>query len=82
MITYLGYFAGCLTVLSFLPQVIRTWKTRHTKDLSLAMFALLVTASSLWMVYGILIKDLPVILTNLGMVVLTGAIGIAKIRFG
>lgn len=82
MITYLGYFAGCLTVISFLPQVIRTWKTHHTKDLSLAMFALLVTASSLWMVYGILIKDLPVILTNLGMVVLTGAIGIAKIRFG
>ncbi len=82
MITYLGYFAGCLTVISFLPQVIRTWKTHHTKDLSLAMFALLVTASSLWIVYGILIKDVPVILTNTGMVLLTGAIGIAKIRFG
>lgn len=82
MITYLGYFAGCLTVISFLPQVIRTWKTHHTKDLSFAMFALLVTASSLWIVYGILIKDVPVILTNTGMVLLTGAIGVAKIRFG
>ncbi len=82
MIHYLGFFAGILTVLSFLPQVIRTWKTRRTHDLSLGMFALLVTASSLWIVYGIVIDDWPVILTNLGMVALNGAIGVAKLRFG
>jgi MtN3 and saliva related transmembrane protein len=82
MIHYLGFFAGMLTVVSFLPQVIRTWKTRRTKDLSLGMFALLVTASSLWIIYGIVIEDWPVILTNLGMVALTGAIGVAKLRFG
>jgi MtN3 and saliva related transmembrane protein len=82
MIHYLGYFAGTLTVVSFIPQVIRTWKTHHTRDLSFGMFALLVTASSLWIVYGILIEDWPVILTNLGMVLLTGSIGVAKLRFG
>jgi MtN3 and saliva related transmembrane protein len=82
MIHYLGFFAGLLTVVSFLPQVIRTWKTRRTHDLSLGMFALLVTASSLWIVYGIVIEDWPVILTNLGMVALNGAIGVAKLRFG
>jgi MtN3 and saliva related transmembrane protein len=82
MIQYLGYFAGTLTVVSFIPQVIRTWKTHHTKDLSFGMFALLVTASSLWIIYGIIIEDWPVILTNVGMVVLTGSIGVAKIRFG
>jgi MtN3 and saliva related transmembrane protein len=82
MIQYLGYFAGTLTVVSFIPQVIRTWKTHHTRDLSLGMFALLVTASTLWIVYGIVIKDWPVILTNTGMVLLTGSIGVAKYRFG
>jgi MtN3 and saliva related transmembrane protein len=82
MIHYLGYFAGLLTVTSFLPQVIRTWKSRQTRDLSFGMFALLVTASSLWIIYGIIIDDWPVIITNLGMVALNGAIGAAKLRFG
>jgi MtN3 and saliva related transmembrane protein len=82
MIHYLGFFAGILTVVSFVPQVIRTWRTHRTHDLSLGMFALLVTASSLWIIYGIVIEDWPVILTNMGMVALNGAIGVAKLRFG
>lgn len=82
MIQYLGYLAGTLSVVSFIPQVYRTWKTKHTKDLSFGMFALLVTACSLWAIYGIIIKDLPVILTNVGMVLLVGSIGVAKLRFG
>lgn len=81
MIQYLGYFAGVLTVSSFLPQVIRTWQTRRTGDLSLGMFALLTTASTLWIVYGGLTEDWPVILTNTGMVVLNGALAVAKLRY-
>ena len=80
-IHYLGYFAGSLTVLSFLPQVIRTWRTRQTRDLSLTMFALLVTASTLWILYGAIIGSWPVIVTNVGMVVLNGALATAKLRF-
>jgi MtN3 and saliva related transmembrane protein len=80
-IHYLGYFAGSLTVLSFLPQVIRTWKTKHTRDLSLSMFALLVTASTLWIIYGVIIESWPVIVTNVGMVVLNGALAAAKLRY-
>ena len=82
MIRYLGYFAGFLTVVSFLPQVIRTWRSRRTGDLSLGMFSLLVTASTLWIIYGFIISDWPVILTNLGMVILNGSIGVAKVRYG
>ena len=82
MIHYLGYFAGTLTVVAFLPQVIRTWQSRKTGDLSLGMFAILITASSLWIVYGIVIGDWPVILTNAGMVTLNGAIAAAKVRYG
>ena len=82
MIHYLGYFAGFLTVASFLPQVIRTWKTRRTNDLHLGMFAILITASTLWIIYGFVIRDWSVILTNVGMVTLNGAIAVAKLRFG
>lgn len=81
MISYLGYFAGILTVGSFLPQVIRVWRTRQTRDLSLSMFALLSTASSLWIIYGAITSDWPVVLTNAGMVALNGAIAVAKVRY-
>ncbi len=81
MIHYLGYFAGLLTVGSFLPQVIRVWQTRRTQDLSLSMFALLSTASSLWIIYGAITTDWPVILTNAGMVALNGALAVAKLRY-
>jgi len=81
MIRYLGFFAGLLTVSSFLPQVIRSWRTRQTRDLSLGMFTLLTTASSLWIVYGVLTQDWPVILTNTAMVALNGALAVAKVRY-
>ena len=81
MIPYLGYLAGMLTVGSFLPQVIRVWRTRQTRDLSLSMFALLSTASSLWIIYGAITSDWPVVLTNAGMVALNGAIAVAKVRY-
>jgi len=82
VIQYLGYFAGSLSVFAFVPQVWRAWQTRRTTDLSMSMFALLITASSLWMLYGALNRDWPVVLTNAGMVTLNGALAIAKVRFG
>ena len=51
MIGLLGFVAGVLTVGSFVPQVVRTWRTRRTGDLSFGMFALLATSGSLWMLY-------------------------------
>ena len=80
-IAYLGYFAGTITVLSFLPQVVRAWRTRQTRDLSLGMFALLVTSGVLWMLYGALTHDWPVVATNAGMVALNGALVVAKLRY-
>ena len=82
MLNYLGYLAGTLTVVSFIPQVYKTWKTKETKDLSFGMFALLVTSCLMWAIYGVVIKDWSVILTNTGMGLLVGSIGVAKLRFG
>ena len=78
---YVGYLAGALTVLSLWPQVLRTWRTKQTKDLSIRTFILFITAGVLWLVYGFMASDWPVIATNAGMVTLNGAILVAKLRY-
>jgi MtN3 and saliva related transmembrane protein len=78
---YVGYVAGGLTVMSLLPQVLRAWRTKRTKDLSIRTFLLLITAGALWITYGIMATDWPVIATNSGMVLLNGAILGAKLRY-
>jgi MtN3 and saliva related transmembrane protein len=80
-IHHLGYLAGILTVASFLPQVVRAWRTKRTGDLSLSMFALLVCSGSLWMAYGLATRDWPVVATNGGMVALNGALAVAKAKY-
>jgi MtN3 and saliva related transmembrane protein len=59
-----GYLAGTLTTLSFVPQVLRTWKLKETKDFSLAMLLLFAAGMLLWTAYGIGIASLPVIAAN------------------
>lgn len=77
----LGYVAAALTVASFVPQAIRAWRTRRTADLSLGMFALLFTSAAMWVAYGILRRDWPVIVTNVSTFVLITAILVAKLRY-
>jgi MtN3 and saliva related transmembrane protein len=81
MVNELGYVAGMVTVASFLPQVVRAWRTRQTRDLSLASLALLITAGSMWILYGALSRDWPVVATNSGMVGLLVLLAAAKMRF-
>jgi MtN3 and saliva related transmembrane protein len=82
MLKYIGFLGAFITVSAFIPQVVRTWRTRHTRDLSLGMVGLLVTSGVVWLVYGIVIHDWPVILTNVGMVVMNGSLVAAKLRYG
>jgi MtN3 and saliva related transmembrane protein len=80
--TIVGTAAAALTTLSFLPQVIKTWKSRSTKDISLAMFIAFCAGVFLWMVYGIMIWSWPVIIAN-AVVFILGAIILAlKIKHG
>ncbi len=60
----LGLIAGLFTTVAFVPQVVKIWKSRHAKDISLAMFAIFSTGVALWIVYGFTIGSLPVILSN------------------
>ncbi|MBI2208632.1 SemiSWEET transporter [Candidatus Woesearchaeota archaeon] len=78
----LGFAAGICSTIAFLPQAIKTWKTKHTKDLSIGLFALITTGTFLWLVYGILINSLPLILANLFTFILASTILIFKLRYG
>ena len=80
-IIILGLVAGALTTISFLPQVLKAWRSKSTKDVSLKMFVILSTGIFLWIVYGIFIRDLPVVVTNVVTFVLAFTILILKIKY-
>lgn len=63
-VTLIGHAAGVLTTISFLPQVIKAWRTRSTGDLSLIMLLAFLTGLGLWLVYGLAIGSMPLVLAN------------------
>lgn len=80
--TYVGLLAGALTTISFLPQAIKTWKTRSTKDISLAMFLCFCVGVLLWVIYGFYTENLPVFLANLTTFTLAFSILVCKLKYG
>jgi len=81
LVTAIGLMAGTLTTISFLPQAIKTWKSKSAKDISLAMFLTFCLGVILWIIYGICIKDLPVIATNSLTLILSGTILFFKFKY-
>ena len=63
-ITLLGFVAATFTTGAFLPQVIKIWQTKSAKDVSLEMLIAFCFGVFLWMVYGILLKEPPIIIAN------------------
>jgi len=80
-ITILGLVAAACTTVSFLPQAIKTIRTRHTKDISLVMYSVLILGLILWLIYGLLLKDLPIILANLFTITFSSIILVMKIKY-
>ena len=78
---WLGLIAGVMTTAAFLPQVIKAWASRSPSDISLVMFLVLASGILLWLVYGIFIKDIPLVLANSITLVFAIAILIAKLKF-
>lgn len=70
----IGLVSALLTTTAFLPQVIKTWRTRSTSDLSPLMFSLFFVGIAGWLVYGLLIQDIPIIIANVVTICLAGAI--------
>lgn len=80
-ITLLGLLAGVLTTVSFVPQVVKTWKTRSAKDLSLGMYSIFCLGVLLWLVYGFAVSDIPVIVANFVTLILALTLLYFKIFF-
>ncbi len=74
MVKYIGYIAAVLTSTSFLPQAIKTIKTKDTESISLWMYLMFVLGVVLWLVYGLFLKDMPLIMANTVTLILSGSI--------
>ena len=80
--TTIGLIAGTLTSLAAIPQVIKTLKSGHVRDISIWQPLLLTIGVALWMIYGILISDLPLIIANITPLVCNALLTGMKIYYG
>jgi MtN3 and saliva related transmembrane protein len=81
-IAIIGFLAGFLTTVAFVPQVAKIWRERSAKDLSLKTFVAFTVGIGLWLAYGILEGRLPLIVWNGISLCLSAAILLMKLRFG
>lgn len=77
---YIGAIAGVLTTISFIPQVVKIWRTRSARDISYAMYACFIGGVGLWLCYGILIDALPIVLNNAIVLILAILVIVFKYR--
>lgn len=77
----LGIMAGMLTTISFIPQVIKIYRSKDAKDLSMTTFCIFSCGVFLWLVYGILANEWPIILANGVTLILIFMIIAMKIRY-
>ncbi len=80
--TTIGLVAGTLTSVAAIPQVLKTYKTRHVRDISILQPLLLAFGVALWMIYGILISDLPLIVANITPLICNVVLTGMKIHYG
>jgi len=81
-IDWIGSAAATLTTTSFIPQAVRIFRTRHTTDISLGMYALFTLGVTLWLAYGIQLSSWPIIVANAVTLLLAGAVLVMKIKYG
>ena len=81
MIQTIGFAAATLTALAFLPQVVKTWRTRSSGDLSMVMLSAQASGVALWIVYGVAIGSAPVIAANIVTWLLTVVLLLFKWRY-
>jgi MtN3 and saliva related transmembrane protein len=82
VIKLIGFAAATCTTMAYAPQAIKVWKTRSTGDISLGMFLVMVLGLALWLIYGLLSGDAPLVAANAITIVLAGVILVMKLRYG
>jgi MtN3 and saliva related transmembrane protein len=82
LIDTIGFVAGTLTTISFVPQVLKTWREKSAKDISLSMFLIFSFGIFLWLLYGVGKGELPIVLPNLITLILASTILGFKFKYG
>ena len=80
-VTLLGLVAAALTTTAFLPQLLKTWRSKSAKDVSLGMLVTFSIGVFLWLIYGLFIQSLPVIIANLVTLILSSINVFLKIKY-
>jgi MtN3 and saliva related transmembrane protein len=80
-IQWIGIIAGILTASSMLPQVIKVMKEKKAEEISLLMLIVLITGITLWVVYGVMKKDMPIIATNAFSLLVNGVLIVLRIKY-
>jgi MtN3 and saliva related transmembrane protein len=80
-IAVLGYAACAVTALTFLPQVIKTWKEKSAKNVSLMMFIIAFINEVMWIAYGVLRDDMVIIVTNVIMISMCSVMISLKLKY-
>ena len=78
--TAIGFLAGTLTTFSFVPQVLKTFRSKRCHDLSWGMLPAFTSGVCLWFVYGIFLRSAPIILANLVTLLLLAWLLVMKVR--
>ncbi|HEY6862265.1 MAG TPA: SemiSWEET transporter [Burkholderiales bacterium] len=78
----LGFAAGVLTTVAFVPQVIKLRRTRSARDISLGMYTVFTSGVALWLVYGIALGSMPIVVANVFTLALALAVLAMKVRYG
>jgi MtN3 and saliva related transmembrane protein len=79
---WVGFVAAALTTFSFIPQAIRTIRTKETHGISLGMYVMFTVGIAFWLAYGLVLMSWPMILSNVVTLMLSGTILALKIRYG
>jgi MtN3 and saliva related transmembrane protein len=82
MMDLVGSLAAFLTTVAFVPQVLKIWRSRSAKDISLPMYVVFTIGVALWLVYGVLLGATPIIIANFVTLLLSVAVLIMKLRWG
>lgn len=81
MMDLVGYIAAFFTTFALLPQIIRIWKLKEARDISILMPSMIAVGTSLWLVYGVLISSWPVIAANVISLLITLATLYVTIKY-
>ena len=82
MIELLGFIAGAFVTCSLIPQLIRVFRLKSAREISMLFTSLLLIGISLWLLYGIFLRLTPVILWNATAAILVALLLYAKLKYG